>query len=171
MLYALLQNIAASDAIRACGGSVTETRDKLEDFLQRALKQASWVKGNFSTDFGISKNHSAGGAHVRAAGKRRSQRREFTDCNVCGKRNLSPFIFLEQQDISRLDLLNFVSHRIVKPGVHFEDEHPGHLAPIDDGEDEEAKVQNVAARLIKKIRCMSMQSIFVLAHGKARSIL
>lgn len=112
LLYALLQEKTASDVIRNCGGDVKRLKSEVELFLQENTEQLASGSERIP-------EHTAAFERVlqRAAMQVQSSGQSTIDGgNVVAamfqeKRSHAVFL-LEQSGISRLDVLNYISHGI-----------------------------------------------------------
>lgn len=133
ILFALLQNESAVKAIRACGGSIEVTRGKLEDFFSEHLPTGTLRSGQMpQPTIGFQRVIQRSAQHVRAAGKDKI-RGENILISMFSERDSFAVYILQQQNITRFDIINFVSHGLAKltDGEPTEDEK---LLSIDEGE-------------------------------------
>jgi len=128
ILYALLHNRSAARAIRACGGSVDTTRKKLESYFQEYLTSKSRKPGEPGAmpqpTLGFQRVVQRAIQSVRSAGKELAGG-ENVLVAMFNERDSFAVYFLQEQEISRFDVINFVSHRIIKDGVDFDDAEQG----------------------------------------------
>jgi ATP-dependent Clp protease ATP-binding subunit ClpA len=140
VLYALLHNSMASDAIRACGGSIKFTREKLDEYFETNFPKDSLQEGALpQPTIGFQRIIQKAVQHVRSAGKERVSGANVLVAIFSEPESFAVY-FLEQQDISQFDVVNFVSHGATKPGLEDFDEveeMPGKLAPRREGGDEQ----------------------------------
>ncbi len=117
LLVALLDNPSAARVIRACGGSVDDLRRNLANFLRESVPS---LPPNSETDtqptLGFQRVIQRAVLHVQGVGKK-----EVTGANVLvaifGEKDSHAVYFLHKQNISRFDVVNFISHGISKvPG-------------------------------------------------------
>lgn len=116
LLLALLDDKDAGPVMRGCGIDVKELRDTLTDFIENDL--ASLVVKNIDEakpTAGFQRVIHRAAIHVQSAGKS-----EVTGANVLvalfSERESHAVYFLQEQDINRLDVVNYISHGIVKYG-------------------------------------------------------
>ncbi len=114
LLVALLDNPSAAQAIRACGGDTSVLREKLRHFL----KQNVTVIPPDSEDdpqpgLGFQRVIQRAILHVQSSG-----RKEVNGTNVLiaifSEKDSHAVYLLQQQGVTRFDILNFVSHGIAK---------------------------------------------------------
>ena len=131
LLTALLDNPSAARVIRACGGSIDDLRRNLVNFLRESVPS---LPPDSETDtqptLGFQRVIQRAVLHVQGVGKK-----EVTGANVLvaifGEKDSHAVYFLHKQNISRFDVVNFISHGISKvPG-----ESQPELPAPEDGED------------------------------------
>ena len=114
LLLAMLDNPSAAEVLRACGASLEELRKKLVEFIE---EHAPRMEGEGEVDtqptLGFQRVIQRAILHVQSSGKK-----EVTGANVLvaifGEKDSHAAYFLEQQGVSRLDVVNFISHGIAK---------------------------------------------------------
>jgi len=131
VLFALLQNDTAIKALRACGGSVDYTRQKLEEFFDEHIPAGTLRPGQMpQPTIGFQRVIQRAAQHVRAAGKDKIKGENLLVA-LFSERDSFAVYFLQQQHISRFDVINYISHGIAKPGEASEpgSESPGGSGP------------------------------------------
>ena len=122
ILYALLHNDAGVNVIRSCGGDINIIKQDLEDFFsqQEEVDENKLPRQTRSVQRVL---HLAM-MHVNSSGKASA---DVGDVLVAIHRESQSYAsyFLQKQDITRLDLLNYISHGIAKVPVDGE-EGEGH---------------------------------------------
>jgi ATP-dependent Clp protease ATP-binding subunit ClpA len=114
ILFALLQNESAVKAMRACGGSVEVTRGKLEDFFSEHIPTGMLRAGQMpQPTVGFQRVIQRAAQHVRAAGKDRI-RGENILISMFSERDSFAVYIMQQQSITRFDIINYVSHGLAK---------------------------------------------------------
>ncbi|KAF0811878.1 ATP-dependent Clp protease ATP-binding subunit ClpA [Andreprevotia sp. IGB-42] len=114
LLLALLDNPSAAEVLRACGANMDELRRALGDFVTEHTPVVSGT-GEVETQptIGFQRVIQRAILHVQSSGKK-----EVTGANVLvaifGEKDSHAVYFLHQQGISRLDVVNFISHGIAK---------------------------------------------------------
>ncbi|MGA9031238.1 MAG: ATP-dependent Clp protease ATP-binding subunit ClpA [Sulfuricaulis sp.] len=117
LLAALLDNPSAARVLRACGGNIEELRRSLNSFLEENVpKLAPGSKIDTQPTIGFQRVIQRAVLHVQGVGKK-----EVTGANVLiaifGEKESHAVYFLHKQNISRFDVVNYVSHGISKvPG-------------------------------------------------------
>ncbi|MCR4300565.1 MAG: AAA family ATPase, partial [Sulfuricaulis sp.] len=131
LLAALLDNPSAVRVLRACGGNIEELRRSLSAFLEENVpKLAPGSKIDTQPTIGFQRVIQRAVLHVQGVGKK-----EVTGANVLiaifGEKESHAVYFLHKQNISRFDVVNYVSHGISKvPG-----ESQGELPASEDTEE------------------------------------
>ncbi len=114
LLLALLDNPSAAEVLRACSANVETLRRELTDFIN---EHTPTVEGDEEIDtqptLGFQRVIQRAILHVQSSGKK-----EVTGANVLvaifGEKESHAVYFLQRQDVSRLDVVNFISHGISK---------------------------------------------------------
>jgi len=114
LLLALLDNPSAADALRAVGANFDELRRELSQFIDTHVPR---VPGNGEVDtqptLGFQRVIQRAILHVQSSGKS-----EVVGANVLvaifGEKDSHALYLLQRQKITRLDLVNYLSHGIVK---------------------------------------------------------
>ena len=126
MLLSLLDNPAASKVLRACGADAERLRREVSAFIDETTPL---IPPNEERDtqptLGFQRVLQRAVFHVQSAGKK-----EVTGANVLvalfSEQDSQAVYLLNQQDITRLDVVNYISHGISKvPGENPEDEIHG----------------------------------------------
>ncbi|GBD25911.1 ATP-dependent Clp protease ATP-binding subunit ClpA [bacterium HR30] len=116
LLYALLHDEDIIDIIRHCGGDVDALKRSLETFFDRHLERVPEglpVQPQQTTGFQRVLQRAA--AHVQSAGKEEIQARNVLVA-IFREPDSHAAYFMEQQGITRLDVLNYISHGVSKIG-------------------------------------------------------
>jgi ATP-dependent Clp protease ATP-binding subunit ClpA len=114
LLLAMLDNPSAAEVLRACAANLDDLRKKLTDFVERHTPR---VPGEADVDtqptLGFQRVIQRAILHVQSSGKK-----EVTGANVLvaifGEKDSHALHFLTQQGLTRLDVVNFISHGIAK---------------------------------------------------------
>ncbi|MEZ5614066.1 MAG: ATP-dependent Clp protease ATP-binding subunit ClpA [Rhodocyclaceae bacterium] len=114
LLLALLDNPSAAEVLRACAASIEELRKELIAFI---AEHTPTVAGTDEIDtqptLGFQRVIQRAILHVQSSGKK-----EVTGANVLvaifGEKDSHAVYFLQRQGITRLDVVNFISHGITK---------------------------------------------------------
>jgi ATP-dependent Clp protease ATP-binding subunit ClpA len=129
LLLALLDNPAASKVLKACGVEIEKLREELTEYLGESTPVLP-VKDDRETQptLGFQRVLQRAVFHVQSSGKK-----EVTGANVLvaifGERESQAVYFLNRQNITRLDIVNYISHGISK--VH-DNEDADAFAPAEE---------------------------------------
>ncbi len=129
LLLALLDNPAASKVLKACGAEIDKLREELTEYLGESTPVLP-VKDDRETQptLGFQRVLQRAVFHVQSSGKK-----EVTGANVLvaifGERESQAVYFLNRQNITRLDIVNYISHGISK--VH-DNEDADAFAPAEE---------------------------------------
>jgi len=114
LLLALLDNPTAAEVLRACAANVDDLRKALAEFINA---HTPTVAGSDEIDtqptLGFQRVIQRAILHVQSSGKK-----EVTGANVLvaifGEKDSHAVYFLHQQGVTRLDVVNYISHGITK---------------------------------------------------------
>src|SRR6056300_1783894 len=124
LLLGLLDNASAVQVLNACGSDLSKLREELEQFVMQttpALPEES--ERDTQPTLGFQRVLQRAVFHVQSSGKQ-----EVTGANVLvaifSEQESQAVYFLKQQEIARIDVVNYISHGIAKAedGVHPEQE-------------------------------------------------
>ena len=124
LLLAMLDNSAATDVLKACGANIDWLRQELNNFLEETTPLiAHGVKRETQPTLGFQRVLQRAAFHVQSSGKQ-----EVTGANVLvaifSEQDSHAVFLLNQQDLSRLDVVNFISHGIAKSSDEGENSAP-----------------------------------------------
>src|SRR6266571_449201 len=114
LLLALLDNPTAAEVLRACAANIEELRKALGDFITAHTPTVAGT-GEIDTQptLGFQRVIQRAILHVQSSGKK-----EVTGANVLvaifGEKDSHAVYFLHQQGVTRLDVVNYISHGITK---------------------------------------------------------
>ncbi len=137
LLYALLEDPDAIAVLKACGVDLERLERELETFIDEELESLATdeaVEAKPTTGFQRVVQRAV--LHVQSSG-----RSEVTGANILvaifSERESHAVYFLQEQDMSRYDAVNYISHRIAKV--------PGQSGPGGgvSGTDEDASEENI----------------------------
>jgi ATP-dependent Clp protease ATP-binding subunit ClpA len=114
LLLAMIDNPTAADVLRACGAKFEVLRAELKQYIE---EHTPTVAGDDEVDtqptLGFQRVIQRAMLHVQSSGKK-----EVTGANVLvaiyGEKDSHAVFFLHQQGITRLDVVNFISHGVAK---------------------------------------------------------
>ena len=114
LLFALIDDPDAVSVMRGCGINLVDIKKNLGDFLETEL--SSLVVDELEEarpTAGFQRVIHRAAIHVQSAGKS-----EVTGANVLvalfSERDSHAVFFLQEQELSRLDVVNYISHGVVK---------------------------------------------------------
>ena len=114
LLVAMIDNPTAADVLRACGANLDNLRAELNHYIE---EHTPMVGGDNEVDtqptLGFQRVIQRAILHVQSSGKK-----EVTGANVLvaiyGEKESHAVFFLHQQGVTRLDVVNFISHGVAK---------------------------------------------------------
>ncbi|MEW5755792.1 MAG: ATP-dependent Clp protease ATP-binding subunit ClpA [Pseudomonadota bacterium] len=136
LLYALLENAAASAALKACGANLQQLHEEIDRFLKETSPTVpSHEEREVQPTLGFQRVLQRAVLQVQASGKK-----EVSGANVLvaifSEQESQATYFLHKQNITRLDVLNYISHGISK--VSEENDEEGMAAPSEEAEEHDA---------------------------------
>jgi ATP-dependent Clp protease ATP-binding subunit ClpA len=113
LLLALLDNPSASEVLRACAADIDDLRKLLSDFVTEHTPILAGEDVDTQPTLGFQRVIQRAILHVQSSGKK-----EVTGANVLvaifGEKDSHAVYFLHQKGVTRLDVVNFISHGISK---------------------------------------------------------
>ena len=140
LLLALLDNPSSAEVLRACAVNIADLRKELTQFISEHTPK---ISGNEEIEtqptLGFQRVIPRASLHVQSSGKK-----EVTGASVLvaifGEKDSHAVFFLQRQNVSRLDVVNFISHGITK--TNKEETAPGkEEAAASAGEEPEEKAK------------------------------
>ncbi|QSQ29062.1 ATP-dependent Clp protease ATP-binding subunit ClpA [Xanthomonas translucens] len=124
LLLALLDNPSAQAVLKACGADTERLRSELEQAIEASVSRLAEDDGrDTQPTLGFQRVLQRAVYHVQSSGKK-----EVTGANVLvaifGEKDSHAVYFLTQQDVTRLDIVNYLSHGIAKLGEEGETPAP-----------------------------------------------
>jgi ATP-dependent Clp protease ATP-binding subunit ClpA len=137
LLLALIDDADAAAVMQACGVDVTELGEVVKQYLDQEYQSLkTQEKGDPSPTAGFQRVIQRAILHVQSSGKD-----TVTGANVLvalfSERDSYAVYFLQQQDMSRLDAVSYISHGIGKGGKRIEDRTPKGAEPAETQPQEE----------------------------------
>ncbi|KAF1017167.1 MAG: ATP-dependent Clp protease ATP-binding subunit ClpA [Stenotrophomonas maltophilia] len=128
LLLALLDNPSAQAVLKACGADADRLRQELEQAIEASVSRLTEDDGrDTQPTLGFQRVLQRAVYHVQSSGKK-----EVTGANVLvaifGEKDSHAVYYLNQQDVTRLDVVNYLSHGIAKQG------EDGEQPPASEGE-------------------------------------
>jgi len=114
LLLAMIDNPTAAEVLRSCGANLDGLRSELNHYIE---EHTPTVEGDEEVDtqptLGFQRVIQRAILHVQSSGKK-----EVTGANVLvaiyGEKDSHAVFFLHQQSVTRLDVVNFISHGVAK---------------------------------------------------------
>ena len=117
LLLALLDNTAAANVLQACGADLYQLRKELNEFVDSTtpIIPETNVEGETQPTLGFQRVLQRAVFHVQSSGKK-----EVTGANVLvaifSEQESHAVYLLKQQDINRIDIVNYIAHGISRVG-------------------------------------------------------
>ncbi len=116
LLLALLENPSAQAVLKACNADAGRLQHDLEQAIEASVSRLAEDDGrDTQPTLGFQRVLQRAVYHVQSSGKK-----EVTGANVLvaifGEKDSHAVYFLNQQDVTRLDVVNYLSHGIAKQG-------------------------------------------------------
>jgi len=114
LLFSLTEDADAIAVLRACGVDIDRLRSDIQDYVDNELSNLITAQvGDAKPTAGFQRVLQRAAIHVQSSG-----REEVTGANVLvamfSERESHAVYFLQEQEMSRLDALNYISHGIAK---------------------------------------------------------
>ena len=151
LLLALMDNEIASTVLKSCNCDLEALRVSLRDFIEATTPTLEDTESKLETQatLGFQRVLQRAVFHVQSSGKR-----EVTGANVLvaifSEQESQAVFFLKQQDIARLDVVNFITHGISKnPQVDDDESRMGMLGDDSpsDSDDQKSPLNEFATNL------------------------
>ncbi|MEH6561739.1 MAG: ATP-dependent Clp protease ATP-binding subunit ClpA, partial [Marinobacter sp.] len=119
LLLALLDNASAVDVLKACGANLDKLRSDLQDFINSTTPLIPEGQGDRETQptLGFQRVLQRAVFHVQSSGKS-----EVSGANVLvaifSEQESQAVYFLKQQNVARVDAVNYIAHGISKVAGH-----------------------------------------------------
>lgn len=112
ILYALIHNDLGVEIIAACGGDIHRIKEALEDFFSKNIPLLpAGKKADPAAAIGFQRVIERAINHVQSAEKAEVEAGDLLAA-LYGEKDSYAVHFLEQEGISRLDILNYISHGV-----------------------------------------------------------
>lgn len=142
LLLALLDNAAAAEVLAACGGQIDALRSELQTFISTTTPLIPEGQDNRETQptLGFQRVLQRAVFHVQSSGKQ-----EVNGASVLvaifSEQESQAVYLLSQQDITRLDVVNFIAHGILRGDDSFN--------PSEGSEEGEGSQESEASPLVR----------------------
>jgi ATP-dependent Clp protease ATP-binding subunit ClpA len=170
LLAALLDNPSAARVLRACGGNIDDLRRSLNAFLEESVpKLAPGSKIDTQPTIGFQRVIQRAVLHVQGVGKK-----EVTGANVLiaifGEKESHAVYFLHKQNISRFDVVNYVSHGISKVPGETQNELPAQEESEESAATEKSPLDMFCVNLNEQARLGKIDPLIGRDHEVERTI-
>jgi len=149
LLLALLDNPAAGAALKSCGANLDKLRQELASFIDSTtpVLPEGDIERDTQPTLGFQRVLQRAVFHVQSSGKA-----EVTGANVLvaifSEQESQAVYLLKKIDITRLDVVNYISHGITKTEkLEQHDEHPQQEELGDSGQEEHRYLETFTANL------------------------
>jgi ATP-dependent Clp protease ATP-binding subunit ClpA len=147
LLLALLDNPSAVTVLRACGANIEKMRLKIRTFVDETTPLIpDGDEREIQPTLGFQRVLQRAVFHVQSSGKN-----EVTGANVLvaifNEQDSQAVYFLNEEKVSRLDVVNYISHGISKLDEVGHDETPVELSGENKGEEQASALDNYATNL------------------------
>ena len=165
LLLALLDNPSAADTLRACGGNIEQLRRDISRFIDEHTPSLEG-KDDIDTQptLGFQRVSQRAILHVQSSGKK-----EVNGANVLvaifGEKDSHAVYYLQKQGITRLDVVNFISHGISKTQAQ-----PARSEPETEGEGEQASASNSLENYTINLNAQAQQGKIDPLIGRANEL-
>ncbi len=171
LLLALIDNPTAAQVLRACGGDLDTLRDELDAFVEEntPLLDENDTRETQPT-LGFQRVLQRAVFHVQSSGKK-----EVTGANVLvaifGEQDSQTVFLLNKQNITRLDVVNYISHGIAKNAQDEpeETEESSGEYPAEEGEGEGKPLDKYATNLNAKAEAGGIDPLIGRDHEVERA--
>ena len=158
LLLALLDNDIAIDVLKACGIDLERLRSDLEEFVESTtpLLPEDDKERDTQPTLGFQRVLQRAIFHVQSSGKR-----EVTGANVLvaifSEQESHAIFLLKQQQVARIDVVNYVAHGIAKVSCHQEQLDPGPAAGDEERSGSEGSGQHPLEAFATNLNQQAMQ--------------
>ena len=139
LLLALMDNPSAVTVLKACGADTDRLRKDIEAFIDETTPRLPYdADRDTQPTLGFQRVLQRAVFHVQSSG-----REEVTGANVLvaifSEQESQAVFFLHQQDVERLDVVNFISHGIVRSDADEDDDFSSQSVSPEESADPEEK--------------------------------
>jgi ATP-dependent Clp protease ATP-binding subunit ClpA len=131
LLFALLADSYGSEVLEACGADSNQLREELEEFFGTELEAGPEPGDELTQTAEFERLLQRAFLHVQYSGKEQVDAGDILAA-MFEERDSHAAYFLREQGISRLDVLNYISHGVTKEGL---DAGPADFEPLEGLED------------------------------------
>jgi ATP-dependent Clp protease ATP-binding subunit ClpA len=153
LLLSLLDNTSAITVLGACGADIEKLRVELEEFLEATTPLIPQNENDRETQptLGFQRVLQRSVFHVQSSGKK-----EVDGANVLvaifSEQESHAVFLLKQQDVNRIDIVNFIAHGVGKEGEESETPGGGISEGEEEGEKQASALESYATNLNEQAR-------------------
>ncbi|MGH8548096.1 MAG: ATP-dependent Clp protease ATP-binding subunit ClpA, partial [Methylococcales bacterium] len=152
LLLAMVENVAAVNVLKGCGGDIETLRRELSEFLEHTTPLIPrGVERETQPTLGFQRVLQRAVFHVQSSGKK-----EVTGANILvaifSEQDSHAVYLLNKQNMTRLDVVNYISHGISKINDDHLDESKRLTDEDSDGKGSEHPLQKFATNLNEQAR-------------------
>jgi ATP-dependent Clp protease ATP-binding subunit ClpA len=153
LLLSLLDNTSAVSVLGACGADIEKLRAELEEFLEATTPLIPQNENDRETQptLGFQRVLQRSVFHVQSSGKK-----EVDGANVLvaifSEQESHAVFLLNQQDVNRIDIVNFIAHGVGKEGEGSEAPGEGISEGEEEGEKQASALESYATNLNEQAR-------------------
>jgi len=153
LLLSLLDNTSAVSVLGACGADIEKLRAELEEFLEATTPLIPQNENDRETQptLGFQRVLQRSVFHVQSSGKK-----EVDGANVLvaifSEQESHAVFLLNQQDVNRIDIVNFIAHGVSKEGEGSETPGEGISEGEEEGEKQASALESYATNLNEQAR-------------------
>ena len=129
LLYALLHDREVVDVIRACGGEIEELKKQLDDFIQKTYEQVEEEDIQPTLTTMLQRVIQYAQLHAQSSGRKEVDTGQMLAAIFQAEKSHAVYL-LRSQNITKLDVLSYLSHGIPKDGPAHE---PAGIGTDDEG--------------------------------------
>jgi ATP-dependent Clp protease ATP-binding subunit ClpA len=134
VLYAMLHDVTTSNILQHCGADLEALRKKLRKFLDEeipALPKGGSVQPHYAS--GVQRALQRAALHAQSAGRSEINGSQVLVAMFHESESQAVY-FLQEQGVTRFDVINFISHGVSKSGA--DEDHEVHGVAGEEGEGE-----------------------------------
>ena len=153
LLLSLLDNTSAVSVLGACGADIEKLRAELEEFLDATTPLIPQNENELETQptLGFQRVLQRSVFHVQSSGKK-----EVDGANVLvaifSEQESHAVFLLKQQDVNRIDIVNFIAHGVGKEDEESETQGEGISEGGEEGEKQASALESYATNLNEQAR-------------------
>ena len=114
LLQSIIADVEGSQIVRSCGGDIDQLNEDINSFY-KTLEQSDTTDSDPVHTVGFKRSLHKALIHARAADKAEVSIGDILVC-IFDEEDSHACFFLKKQGINRIDVLNYISHGISKPG-------------------------------------------------------